>query len=161
MSKSAHTSMTGVQIHLLWGSISLITIWPTFKKDLTHTHMDIVLSWLTVVKGKPMAPFSIATTPRCRERCYSFPWLAPLTLDPYLIMLNVKQEGIKYDFLSLWHDSTQDRTLVSLTTGEHSLSFFLFLSSLSLSLYIYIYIYIYMYIYIYAFLRWLKSNSLF
>ena len=33
---------------------------------------------VTVVKGDPKAPFSIATTPSCRERCHSFPWIAPL-----------------------------------------------------------------------------------
>ena len=32
----------------------------------------------TVVEGDPKAPFSIATTPRCRGGCYSFPWIAPL-----------------------------------------------------------------------------------
>ena len=32
----------------------------------------------TIVEGDPKAPFSIATTPRCRERRYSFPWIAPL-----------------------------------------------------------------------------------
>ena len=31
----------------------------------------------TVVKGDQKAPFSIATTPRCRGGCYSFPWIAP------------------------------------------------------------------------------------
>ncbi len=29
---------------------------------------------------RPKAPFSIATTPRCREGPYSFPWIAPLPL---------------------------------------------------------------------------------
>ena len=28
--------------------------------------------------GDPKSPFSIATTPRCRGGCYSFPWIAPL-----------------------------------------------------------------------------------
>ena len=32
----------------------------------------------TVVEGNRKAPFSIATTPRCREGRYSFPWIAPL-----------------------------------------------------------------------------------
>ena len=31
-----------------------------------------------VVEGNQKAPFSIATTPRCRGRYYSFPWIAPL-----------------------------------------------------------------------------------
>ena len=33
---------------------------------------------MTVVEGDQKAPFSIATTPRCRGRRYSFPWIAPL-----------------------------------------------------------------------------------
>ena len=33
---------------------------------------------VTVVKGDQKAPFSIATTPRCRGGRYSFPWIAPL-----------------------------------------------------------------------------------
>ena len=32
----------------------------------------------TVVEGNPKAPFSIATTPMCRDARYSFPWI---TLD--------------------------------------------------------------------------------
>ena len=44
----------------------------------------------TLVKGNPKVPFSIVTTPRCETGHYSF------TFDPYLIMLSVKQEGIKY-----------------------------------------------------------------
>ena len=43
----------------------------------------------------------------------SFPGLLHLALDPYLIMLSVKQRGIKHHFLSLWYDSTWDWTLVS------------------------------------------------
>ena len=33
---------------------------------------------VTIVKGDPKAPFSIATTPRCRRRHYPFSWFAPL-----------------------------------------------------------------------------------
>ena len=35
-------------------------------------------------------------------------------------MLSVKQEGIKYHFLSLWYDSTWNWTQVSRAIGEHS-----------------------------------------
>ena len=49
-----------------------------------------------LVKGSPKAPFSIATTPRCRGEHYSIPWIAPL--DPFLIALSAKQGGIKYHF---------------------------------------------------------------
>ena len=74
----------------------------------------------TIVEANPKAPFSIATTPRCRGGRYSFPGLLHFTLDPYLIMLSVKQGGIKYHFLSLWYDSTWDWTQVSRAIGEHS-----------------------------------------
>ena len=33
---------------------------------------------VTIVKGDPKAPFSIATTPRCRGGRYSLPWIALL-----------------------------------------------------------------------------------
>ena len=31
-----------------------------------------------VVKGYSKAPFSMATTLRCKGGCYSIPWIAPL-----------------------------------------------------------------------------------
>ena len=74
----------------------------------------------TIVEGGPKAPFSIATTPRCRVGRYSFPWMLHFTLDTYLIMLSVEQGGIKYHFLSLWYDLTWDWTQVSQAIGEHS-----------------------------------------
>ena len=52
----------------------------------------------SVVEGDPKAPFSIATTPRCRGGRNSFPGLLHFTLDPYLIILSGKQGGIKYHF---------------------------------------------------------------
>ena len=54
------------------------------------------------------------------EGATPFPGLLHFTLDPYLIMLSVKQGGIKYHFLSLWYDSTWDWTQVSWAIGEHS-----------------------------------------
>ena len=75
---------------------------------------------MTLVEGNPKAPFSIATTPRCREGATPFPGLLHFTLDTYLIMLSVKQSGIKYHFESLWYDSTWDWTLVSWPIGKHS-----------------------------------------
>ena len=65
-----------------------------------------------------MAPFSLATTPRCMGGRYSFPWIA--SLYPFFIMLDVKQGSIKYHFLNLWYDSTGERTQVSRVIGEHS-----------------------------------------
>ena len=74
------------------------------------SHILIIchLKYLPLVEGNPKASFSIATTPRCRGRCHSFPRIAPLYPWSFLIMLSVKQGGIKYHFLSLWYDSTWD-----------------------------------------------------
>ena len=60
--------------------------------------------WLTVVKGDLKAPFSITTTPKRWIGRHFFLWSTPFTLDPYLIMLKVKEGGIKYHSLSLWYD---------------------------------------------------------
>ena len=38
----------------------------------------IKVKLVTLVKGEPKAPFSIATTLKCREEHYFFPWIAPL-----------------------------------------------------------------------------------
>ena len=46
---------------------------------------------MTLVGGDPKAPFSIATTPRCRGGRYSIPRLLHFTLDPHLIMLRRNQ----------------------------------------------------------------------
>ena len=48
------------------------------------------------------------------------PGLLHFTFDTYLILLSVKQGGIKYHFKSLWHDMTWDWTQVSWTIGKHS-----------------------------------------
>ena len=53
-----------------------------------------------------------------REGATPFPGLLHFTLDPYLIMLSVKQGSIKYYFLSLWYDSTWGWTQVSQAIGE-------------------------------------------
>ena len=96
----------------------------------------VCVSWLTMVESNLKAPFSIATTPRCREGHYSFLWIAPITHDPYVIIPSVKQKSIKYYFLSLWYDSTWD-----LTKSPRSLG-----NTLTIMPVIYIYIYIYMHI---------------
>ena len=45
---------------------------------LNRIRISKVVRLATVVEGDQKAPFSIATTPRCRGGCYSFPWMAPL-----------------------------------------------------------------------------------
>ena len=76
-------------------------------KDITVPHIThnanvclrvIKVKVATIVEGDQKAPFSIATTPRCRGGRYSFTPLLHFTLDTYLILLSVKQRGIKYHF---------------------------------------------------------------
>ena len=43
----------------------------------------------TIVEGDPKAPFSIATTPRCRGGRYSIPWIAPLY--PWTVPYNAER----------------------------------------------------------------------
>ena len=62
---------------------------------------NYIVMLATLVEGDLKAPFSIASTPRCRGGCNSIPQLLHFTLDTYLIMLSVKQSGIKYHFLVL------------------------------------------------------------
>ena len=43
-----------------------------------YIYIYIYIKLATVIKGDPKAPFSVATTARCKgERCYFF-WIAPL-----------------------------------------------------------------------------------
>ena len=44
-------------------------------------------------------------------------------------MLSVKQDSIKYHFLSLWYDSTWDWTQISRAIGEHSNHYAIVLNS--------------------------------
>ena len=62
----------------------------------------------TLVESDPQVPFSIATKSSGRGGRYFSPWIASLIIDPYLIMLSIKQGVIKYHFLGLWYDSTWD-----------------------------------------------------
>ena len=58
----------------------------------------------SVGEGDQKAHFSIAST--LGEGTTPFPGLLHFTFDTYLIMLSVKQGGIKYHFKSLWYDAT-------------------------------------------------------
>ena len=66
---------------------------------------------MTQGEDDPKAPFSIGTA---LLHCLDY----STTLDPYLIMLSVKQGGIKYYFLSFWYDSTMNWTPISRTISE-------------------------------------------
>ena len=82
---------------------------------------NYILSWkvklATLVEGDPKAPFSIATTPRCRGGRYYFPWIAPLY--PWSLPYNAECQA-KYHFMSLWYVSTWDWIPVFQTVGGYS-----------------------------------------
>ena len=90
------------KIHALAFSIQLYVRLSASPIYTANYQYNSKVKLATIVEGNPKAPFSIATTPRCRGGRYSFPGLLYFTLDPYLIMLSVKQGGIKYHFLSLF-----------------------------------------------------------
>ena len=73
---------------------------------IRETNLKKVKLETILVESDSKAPFSIATTPRCREGRYFIPWIAPLY--PYIIVLSAKQGSINYHFLSLWYDSIGD-----------------------------------------------------
>ena len=56
------------------------------------------MKWPTVIEGDPKVPFLMATTLRCWGGRYSFSWIAPIILDPYLIIQSIKERGIKSHF---------------------------------------------------------------
>ena len=60
-----------------------------YGNDYTATAY-ICISWPTVVKANPKAPFSIATTLKHRGGCYFFPWMLHFTLDSYLMIQSVR-----------------------------------------------------------------------
>ena len=50
----------------------------------------------TIVEGDPKAPFSIATTPRCRGGRYSIPRIAPLY--PWTVPYNAEFPKITFPY---------------------------------------------------------------
>ena len=65
--------------------------------------------WLQKCVGEGVTPFSR---------------LLHFSLDPYFIMLRIKQGGIKYRFLSLRYVTTWDFIPVSRTIGENPTQFY-------------------------------------
>ena len=87
----------------------------------THTHTD-VKKWSrrTYSRVTRRLRFPKLLHRGGRVGATPFSGLLHFTIYPHLIMLSVKQSGIKYHFLSLWYDSTWDWTPVSGTIGEHN-----------------------------------------
>ena len=93
---------------------------------------------LTLVKGDPKAPFSIATTPKCSGGCYSIPWIAPLY--PWSLPYNAECWARQYQVIFfeslIWLDLGLNPGLPDHWRTLYSLGHWL-------DIYIYIYIYIY------------------
>ena len=60
------------------GPIKISPWWAVFTGLRLYIYIYSIVKLATVVEGDQKAPFSKATTPRCREGHYSFPWIAPL-----------------------------------------------------------------------------------
>ena len=69
-----------------WSEITIVTF--TLKLDFAKKFLQNIcqsfstivskVKLATVIEGDQKAPFSIATTPKCRGGCYCFPRIAPL-----------------------------------------------------------------------------------
>ena len=77
------------------------------QQEISIIYIAIV-KLATVVKGDRRLPFQQLLQRGVGEGATPFPGLLLFTLDPYFIVLSVKQGGIRYHFLSLWYDSTAD-----------------------------------------------------
>ena len=75
------------------------------------------------VEGDPKAAFQLLLQRGVREGATPFPGFLQFTLDPHLLMLSAKEGGVKYHFLSLWYDSTWDRTPLSQNRTLYSLDY--------------------------------------
>ena len=72
-----------------------IHFWSNFLETIFFClHKVVEVKMATPVKSDPLAPFSL----RWRGGTTPFPGLFHFILDPYLIMLSVKQGGIKNHF---------------------------------------------------------------
>ena len=75
---------------------------------LLTTHDDGIskVKLATIVEGDPKAPFSEATTPRCRGGRYSFPWMAPLYpwYIPYITECLARRYQVPFLKSLVWYD---------------------------------------------------------
>ena len=87
-----HIQMRGLPAKLFWSDCMGCPLeYCVLPKSSTCCYLllgEFIYAWVnyelykvklvTFVEGDPQALFSIASTSRCREGCYSFPWIAPL-----------------------------------------------------------------------------------
>ena len=87
---------------------------------MTNPPYTVKVKLATVVKGNTKAPFSIATTLRCRRGCYFFPWIAPLYswYVPYNAECQARRYQVPFFESLVWRDLGLN--LVSQATDKHS-----------------------------------------
>ena len=88
---------------MFWDTVYYFTACVMWKLHRWMCQVKLV----TVVKGDLKAPFSLATTVRCKEGHCSFLWIVPLY--PWCIPYNAECWARSYQvsfFLSLWYDLT-------------------------------------------------------
>ena len=79
--------MTASGANILHMNCYFFLVWKSVDVSYIYTSEG---SWLTVIEGDPKPPFSIATTPKCWGRHYSFPLIVTFTDDSNLIVPRVK-----------------------------------------------------------------------
>ena len=77
-----------------------INWWPCARPSSVYTVKNVKLA--TVVKGDSKAPFSKATTPRCRGGRYFFPWITPLY--PWYVPYNARRHQVPLFESLVWLD---------------------------------------------------------
>ena len=82
--------------------LSLIFI--LLKQIKQNLYIKVKLA--TVVENNQKAPFSIATTPRCRGGCYFFPWIAPLYTRyvPYIAECYARRYQVPFFESLVWRN---------------------------------------------------------
>ena len=104
-----------------WRCRDVAESWNTLRryKGKVQSNTEKILMQDKEIEENKIENKNIFLDLRCRKGRYSFLWIAPLTLDIYLILQSVEQGSIKYLFLSLWYDATWDWTQISQTIGEN------------------------------------------
>ena len=103
----------------MWGSIGVHHLWarPCFSSSVPRVWLSNLYSFRDGGQVSVKLVSRWVLSPGLVQYCSQ---LLQFTLDHYLMMLSVKQGGIKYHFLSFWYYSIWDLTPVSQTIDEHS-----------------------------------------
>ena len=90
------------KVYYTWIYSKSVLYMTIFKMCIIHENIQ---TW-NLVEGDPKAPFQKLIHWGVGKGATPFSGILHFSIDLYFIMLNVKQSGIKYHFLSLWYDST-------------------------------------------------------